>query len=82
MRAIPMPTSPYAAPEDWGSADLGKRIARAAGELAVILRSRARRPSRRHAGIGLPDRDRIELVRDGCQADPDIPALIFEDASA
>jgi FMN reductase len=41
LRAIPMPTSLYAAPEDWGSADLGKRIARAAGELAVILRSQA-----------------------------------------
>jgi FMN reductase len=41
LRAIPMPTSLYAAPEDWGSADLGERIARAAGELAVILRSQA-----------------------------------------
>jgi len=43
LRAIPMPTSLYAAPEDWGSADLGKRIARAAAELAVILRSQAPR---------------------------------------
>ena len=41
LRAIPVPTSLYAAPEDWGSADLGKRIARAAGELAVLLRSHA-----------------------------------------
>jgi FMN reductase len=31
LRAVPMPTSLYAAPEDWGSTDLGKRIARAAG---------------------------------------------------
>ena len=30
-------------------------------------------------GMGLPDRDLIELVRDARQADPDIPALIFED---
>ena len=43
LRAIPMPTSLYAAPEDWGSADLGRRIARAAAELAVILRSQAPR---------------------------------------
>jgi FMN reductase len=43
LRAIPVPTSLYAAPEDWGSADLGRRIARAAGELAVLLRSRAPR---------------------------------------
>ncbi|WP_210583206.1 CE1759 family FMN reductase [Streptomyces sp. GESEQ-35] len=39
LRAIPMPTSLYAVPEDWGSTDLGKRIARAAGELAAVLRS-------------------------------------------
>ena len=43
LRAIPVPTSLYAAPEDWGSADLGMRIARAAGELAVLLRSKATR---------------------------------------
>ncbi|MCW6003539.1 NAD(P)H-dependent oxidoreductase [Micromonospora sp. CPCC 205371] len=43
LRALPMPTSLYAAPEDWSSTDLGKRIARAAGELAVLLRSGAGR---------------------------------------
>ncbi|MFC9914158.1 CE1759 family FMN reductase [Streptomyces sp. NPDC127197] len=43
LRAIPMPTSLYAAPEDWGSTDLGKRIARAAQELSVMLRSGAGR---------------------------------------
>ncbi|MFG2358638.1 CE1759 family FMN reductase [Streptomyces sp. NPDC048521] len=43
LRAIPMPTSLYAVPEDWGSTDLGKRIARAAGELAAFLRSGAGR---------------------------------------
>ncbi|MGI5290168.1 CE1759 family FMN reductase [Nonomuraea polychroma] len=43
LRALPMPTSLYAAPEDWGSTDLGKRMARAAGELAVLLRSGAGR---------------------------------------
>ena len=39
LRALPTPTSLYAAPEDWGSPELGKRIARAATELAVLVRS-------------------------------------------
>jgi FMN reductase len=43
LRALPVPTSLYAAPEDWGSADLGRRIDRAAGELAALLRSQAPR---------------------------------------
>jgi FMN reductase len=37
LRAIPVPTSLYAAPEDWASTDLSKRIARATGELLVLL---------------------------------------------
>ncbi|MGF6880792.1 FMN reductase [Nocardia sp. GAS34] len=43
LRSVPVPTSLYAAPEDWGSADLGKRIRRAANELAALLRSGAPR---------------------------------------
>lgn len=43
LRAIPVPTSLYAAPEDWASPDLGKRITRAASELAALLRSGAPR---------------------------------------
>ena len=43
LRALPVPTSLYAAPEDWGSGDLGRRIDRAAEELAVLLRSQAPR---------------------------------------
>jgi FMN reductase len=43
LRAMPVPTSLYAAPEDWGSTDLGSRIARAASELALLLRSGAPR---------------------------------------
>jgi FMN reductase len=39
LRAMPVPTSLYAAPEDWGSSELGQRIARAANELAALLRS-------------------------------------------
>jgi FMN reductase len=43
FRAISVPTSLYAAPEDWGSSELGKRITRAATELALLLRSGAPR---------------------------------------
>ncbi|MDQ4504382.1 CE1759 family FMN reductase [Sinomonas sp. ASV322] len=39
LRALPVPTSLYAAPEDWGSPELGRRIERTAAELALILRS-------------------------------------------
>ena len=43
LRTIPTPTSLYAAPEDWGSPDLGARITRAARELTLLLRSGAAR---------------------------------------
>lgn len=43
LRAIPLPTSLYAAPEDWGSPELGKRITRAANELAMLVTSGAPR---------------------------------------
>ncbi|GAA2241394.1 hypothetical protein GCM10010413_49720 [Promicromonospora sukumoe] len=39
LRALPVPTSVYATPEDWGSPDLGRRVARAATELTLLLRS-------------------------------------------
>jgi FMN reductase len=39
LRTIPMPTSLYAAPEDWGSPELGRRIARAATELTAVATS-------------------------------------------
>ncbi len=37
MRALTLPTSVFAAPEDWGAAELGERVRRAATELAVVL---------------------------------------------
>ena len=37
MRALTLPTSVFAAPEDWGAAELGERVRRAATELAVIV---------------------------------------------
>lgn len=39
LRAVPVPTSLYAAPDDWASADLSKRITRAASELTLMLQS-------------------------------------------
>ncbi|MBZ2199002.1 NAD(P)H-dependent oxidoreductase [Ruania sp. N2-46] len=39
LRALPVPTSLFAAPEDWGSPALGDRIERAATEMVLTLRS-------------------------------------------
>jgi FMN reductase len=39
LRALTLPTSIYAAPEDWGASELGERIERAATELIVLLRA-------------------------------------------
>ena len=39
LRALTLPTSVFAAPEDWGAPELGERIDRAATELAVLLRA-------------------------------------------
>ena len=39
LRALTLPTSIYAAPEDWGASELGERIERAATELTVLLRA-------------------------------------------
>jgi FMN reductase len=40
MRALTLPTSVFAAPEDWGAAELGERVGRAATELAVVIERR------------------------------------------
>jgi FMN reductase len=37
MRALTLPTSVFAGPEDWSATQLGDRIARAATELAVLV---------------------------------------------
>ena len=39
LRAIPVPTSIFAAPEDWGSPEFGSRIDRAAAELSQFVLS-------------------------------------------
>ncbi len=39
MRAFTLPTSVYAAPEDWATTEIAKRIDRAAVELAVTVRA-------------------------------------------
>jgi len=48
LRALTLPTSVFAAPEDWAATELGGRIERAATELAIIV----------HAGIGPQIADR------------------------
>jgi FMN reductase len=40
LRALTLPTSVFAAPEDWGAAELGERIRRAATELVVVVEGR------------------------------------------
>jgi FMN reductase len=37
MRALVLPTSVFAASEDWGTSELGERIERSAAELAVVV---------------------------------------------
>lgn len=37
LRTIPAPTSLFAAPEEWGTAELSRRIARAAKELTALV---------------------------------------------
>lgn len=39
MRALPVPTAIFAAPEDWSAPELGRRIARAAKELSAFVTS-------------------------------------------
>jgi len=39
MRALPVPTSLFAAPEDWGDGALDKRVDRAATELLLLMES-------------------------------------------
>jgi FMN reductase len=40
MRALTLPTSVFAAPEDWAAVELGERVRRAATELAVVVAGR------------------------------------------
>jgi FMN reductase len=39
LRALTLPTSVFATPEDWGAGELGERIERTATELSVLLRA-------------------------------------------
>jgi FMN reductase len=39
LRALTLPTAVYAAPQDWGTTELGTRIDRAATELALVVRA-------------------------------------------
>ncbi len=66
LRAIPTPTSLYAAPEDWASSDLGHRLARAATELALLVRSGA--PARSPTTTGPATRTSSPATRPGRSA--------------
>jgi FMN reductase len=52
MRALTLPTSVYAAPEDWATTELGTRIERAATELAVMVRAGVEQQIADHAWSG------------------------------
>jgi FMN reductase len=39
MRALALPTSVFATPDDWAATELGERVERAAAELATLLRA-------------------------------------------
>lgn len=39
LRTLPVPTSLFAAPDDWNSTDLGRRISRAATEFVLLVAS-------------------------------------------
>lgn len=39
MRALPVPTGIFAAPDDWGSTELGRRMDRAATELTAFIQA-------------------------------------------
>ena len=43
MRALTLPTSVFASPEDWGAAELGDRVGRAGTELAVLIEAQVER---------------------------------------
>ena len=52
MRALSLPTSVFAGPEDWGAAELGDRIQRSATELAVLVHAGAEHEIARRAWSG------------------------------
>jgi FMN reductase len=52
LRALTLPTSVYAAPEDWGATELGERIDRAGTELAVLVRAGVAEQIADHAWSG------------------------------
>jgi FMN reductase len=61
LRTIVVPTSVYAATEDWGRpGDLSARISRAAGELADLMR---RRPVRAAAPAVVPFAEQLAALR-------------------
>jgi len=52
MRALTLPTAVFAAPEDWGAAELGERVRRAATELAVVIQGQIEQGMAERASSG------------------------------
>ena len=67
MRALTLPTAVFAAPEDWGAAELGERVRRAGTELVRRPAGWDRAGNRRSRLVRLPARVRGQ--RDPCRAD-------------
>lgn len=80
LRAIPVPTSLFAAPEDWADPALGKRIRRAATELAALVNSGVSRSIADSAWSGYQHRfdgnaTRAERTADDVDFDTDLMRL-------
>lgn len=73
LRALPVPTSLFAAPEDWGSSALGDRIARAATELVLLLQSGVGRSIADNAWTGYQH----QFAGNATRADHSAPDLDF-----
>ncbi|WP_225835206.1 FMN reductase [Streptomyces sp. NK08204] len=59
LRAVVVPTAVYAASEDWGAEGLAQRIERAAGELASLMPTAARRAE----GAVVPFAEQLAALR-------------------
>src|SRR4051794_11542017 len=74
MRAFTLPTSVYAAPEDWGTTELGPRIERAATELTVMVRAGVEQ----HVADDAWSSYRHEFAGNASRADRDAAELDFD----
>jgi FMN reductase len=74
MRALTLPTSVFAAPEDWGAAELGERVQRAATELTVVIQGHIEQGIAQRAWSGY----RHEFAGNATRADETAADLDFD----